>query len=55
MDFNWTRFYLQNDTIPSFSSYLMCGSAILAGICILFCPETFEKRLPDTIQEAKEL
>lgn len=46
---------LQDETIPSFSSYVMCVAAILAGIGVRFCPETYLKRLPDTLDEAKEL
>lgn len=36
--------------------YLLFGcSSILAGISALFCPETFGKKLPDTIEEATNL
>lgn len=33
----------------------MCGAVMCAAICVLLCPETYEKRLPDTLEEAKEL
>lgn len=34
---------------------LFGGSSIVAGLSALFCPETFGKKLPDTIEEAKTL
>lgn len=34
---------------------LFSGAAILAAVSILFSPETFRKKLPDTIDEAINL
>lgn len=36
--------------------FLLFGStAILAAATILLCPDTFEKKLPDNLDEAKDL
>ncbi|XP_031636514.1 solute carrier family 22 member 6-A-like [Contarinia nasturtii] len=37
------------------SALLFGTSAILAAILIIFCPETYSKKLPDTVDEAKAL
>lgn len=39
----------------SLSVVLFSGSAIIAAISMLFNPETYSKKLPDTIKEAKHL
>lgn len=40
---------------PSLPFLLFGGSAIIAGVLVLFGPETFGKKLPDTMEEAKNL
>lgn len=36
-------------------AFLFAGSAFIAAICFLFGPETYGKRMPDTIEEAEDL
>lgn len=39
-----------------FVPFLLFGStAILAAATILLCPDTFSKKLPDSVEEAKDL
>ncbi|XP_055299839.1 organic cation transporter protein-like [Sitodiplosis mosellana] len=42
----------QHGSLPSI---LFGASAILAAFLVLLCPETFSKKLPDTVEEAKAL
>lgn len=42
----------QHGSLPTF---LFAGSAVLAAILVFFNPETYSKKLPDTIEEAKLL
>lgn len=43
------------DILPALPNMLFGAAGILTGILILFNPETLGKKLPDTIDEAKDL
>lgn len=52
-DLNLLQFQAtQFDSLPVF---LFGGSAILAAVLVFFLPETYQKKLPDTVDEAKTL
>lgn len=48
-------FFLKGAQYETLPSILFGCSAIVAAILILFCPETYSKKLPDTVDEAKAL
>lgn len=45
--------FLQESEYGSVSTLLFAATAIIAAITVLFSPETFSKKLPDTIKEAE--
>lgn len=45
--------FLQESEYGSVSTLLFAATAIIAATTVLFSPETFSKKLPDTIEEAE--
>lgn len=52
---NKKMLFFQATDYESLPAILFGGSAIFAAFVVLINPETFSKKLPDTIEEAKKL
>lgn len=47
--------FIQAQYAESLSFFLIFGVAVVSGLPFLFLPETFDTKLPDTLEEAKSL
>lgn len=48
-------FFFQARILPSLTLLLFGGVSILSGILVINFPETFDIKLPDTIEEAENI
>lgn len=53
--YSFTQILSQGSQYGSLPVYLFGGAAITGAFLVIFSPETFKKKLPDSLEEAKEL